>query len=86
MPAAVTPNAIRESLQEICYDVLQIKQSDPFTDDLRFEDDLGANSLDMVELVMAMEEEFNVDICDSDAESLKTVGDAVAYIEKASRQ
>jgi len=47
-----------------------------------FIDDLGADSLDTVELVMALEEEFNAEIPDEDAEKLKTVGDAVKYIEE----
>jgi acyl carrier protein len=47
-----------------------------------FVDDLGADSLDTVELVMAFEEEFNIEIPDEDAEHIKTVGDAVAYIKR----
>jgi len=46
-----------------------------------FVDDLGADSLDIVELVMALEEEFSIEISDEDAEKIKTVGDAVQYIE-----
>jgi len=48
-----------------------------------FVDDLGADSLDQVELIMAMEEEFNVSISDEDAEKIATVQDAVDYIQKA---
>lgn len=48
-----------------------------------FIDDLGADSLDQVELVMAFEEEFNVEIPDDAAESIQTFGDAVAYLIKA---
>ena len=44
-------------------------------------DDLGADSLDTVELIMALEEEFNIEIPDEDAEKMSTVGDAVKYIE-----
>ena len=44
--------------------------------------DLGADSLDTVELVMAFEEEFNIEIPDEEAEKIKTVGDAVSYIEE----
>ena len=47
-----------------------------------FIDDLGADSLDTVELVMAFEEEFTIDIPDEDAEQMRTVGEAIAYIEK----
>ncbi len=52
------------------------------TPEAAFVDDLGADSLDTVELVMAFEEEFGVEIPDHDAEGIKTVGDALAYIEK----
>ena len=48
-----------------------------------FIDDLGADSLDIVELVMAMEEEFDIEIPDEDAEKIQTVGQAIEYIEKA---
>ena len=48
-----------------------------------FVDDLGADSLDQVELIMAMEEEFDVSIPDEDAEKITTVKDAVEYVEKA---
>lgn len=47
----------------------------------KFIDDLGADSLDTVELVMAFEEEFGIEIPDSDAEKIQTVGDAVSFIE-----
>ena len=49
-----------------------------------FIDDLGADSLDQVELVMAFEEEFGVEIPDDAAETIQTVGDAVSFVEKAS--
>ncbi|NQT33136.1 MAG: acyl carrier protein [Candidatus Omnitrophica bacterium] len=56
-------------------------------DDAKFIDDLGADSLDTVELVMALEEEFGAEIPDEEAEKLSTVGDAVSYIEgKAAKQ
>ena len=51
------------------------------TMDASFEDDLGADSLDLVELVMALEEEYDVEIDDEEAEKLKTVGDAVNFIK-----
>lgn len=50
------------------------------TPEASFEDDLGADSLDLVELIMALEEEFGISIPDEDAEKIKTVADAVAYI------
>tara|TARA_Y100000590_G_scaffold458377_1_gene612967 strand:+ start:1337 stop:1576 length:240 start_codon:yes stop_codon:yes gene_type:complete len=52
------------------------------TTDAAFVDDLGADSLDTVEMVMAFEEEFAIDISDEDAEQMTTVGDAIDYIEK----
>lgn len=47
-----------------------------------FVDDLGADSLDLVELIMSMEEEFDTDISDEDAEQITTVKDAIAYVNK----
>ena len=52
------------------------------TEDASFVDDLGADSLDTVELVMAFEEEFEVEIPDEDAERMQTVGDAIRYLEE----
>ncbi len=52
------------------------------TMEARFREDLGADSLDLVELVMAFEEEFGETISDEDAQSIKTVGDVIKYIEK----
>ena len=54
------------------------------TDESNFIDDLGADSLDTVELVMAFEEEFGSEISDSDAEKILTVGDAIKFIENKS--
>lgn len=48
----------------------------------RLKEDLGADSLDMVELIMAMEEEFDVDIPDEEAQNIRTVADAVNYVEQ----
>ena len=56
-------------------------EADKVTEDASFIDDLGADSLDIVELVMAMEEEFEVEIPDEEAENIKTVGDAINYIK-----
>jgi len=54
---------------------------DEVTEDSSFIEDLGADSLDVVELVMAFEEEFDVEIPDEDAENIRTVDDAVSYLE-----
>ena len=56
------------------------------TDNASFIDDLGADSLDTVELVMAFEEEFGAEIPDEDAEKLQTVGDAIKYVEEKTSQ
>lgn len=55
------------------------------TDEASFVEDLGADSLDTVELVMAFEEEFGIDIPDEDAEQMRTVGDAIAYLARYSQ-
>ena len=57
-------------------------EEDKVTSEASFVDDLGADSLDTVELVMALEEEFGIDIPEEDAESMRTVGDAVAYVRE----
>jgi acyl carrier protein len=57
-------------------------EADKVTEDASFIDDLGADSLDIVELVMAFEEEFSVEIPDEAAEKIGTVGDAIEYVEK----
>ncbi len=56
-------------------------EADKVTEDASFIDDLGADSLDIVELVMAFEEEFNVEIPDDAAEKIATVNDAIEYID-----
>ena len=70
---------IEEKIREIIVDKLKVEASDvtPEKDIVR---DLGADSLDQVELVMALEEEFKLEISDEDAEKIKTVSDAVNYI------
>ncbi|MEO1168280.1 MAG: acyl carrier protein [Pseudomonadota bacterium] len=57
-------------------------EADKVTEDAAFIDDLGADSLDIVELVMAFEEEFGVEIPDDAAEDITTVKDAISYIDK----
>jgi acyl carrier protein len=71
---------IIEKVSEVIVDQLNVERDD-VTEEASFIDDLGADSLDLVELVMALEAEFNVSIPDEDVESIKTVADAVAYIE-----
>ena len=69
-----------EKVKKIVVEQLGVAE-DPVTEGAKFIDDLGADSLDQVELVMAFEEEFGSDIPDEDAEKLTTVGDAIKYIE-----
>ncbi|CAN5703561.1 MAG: acyl carrier protein [Gemmatimonadetes bacterium] len=57
-------------------------EAEKVTSEASFVEDLGADSLDTVELVMAFEEEFGIEIPDEDAEKLQTVGDAIAYIQQ----
>ncbi|HEX3158165.1 MAG TPA: acyl carrier protein [Gemmatimonadaceae bacterium] len=57
-------------------------EREKLTGDASFIEDLGADSLDIVELVMEFEKEFNIDIPDEDAEKLRTVGDALAYLNE----
>ena len=70
-------------VKEIIIDELGV-EADKVTIEASFVDDLGADSLDTVELVMAFEEEFGIDIPDEDAEQMRTVGDAIAYIDQNS--
>ena len=66
-------------IKEIIIDKLGIEES-KITNEARFIEDLGADSLDTVELIMQFEEEFNIEIPDEDAETIVTVGKAVDYI------
>jgi acyl carrier protein len=71
---------IFDKVKAVVVDQLNVEDEEVI-DDASFIDDLGADSLGIVELVMALEEEFGVSIPDEDAESIKTVGDAVSYIQ-----
>lgn len=71
--------AIAQKVKELVAQQLGVNE-EQVTDTASFKDDLGADSLDIVELVMAFEEEFNIDIPDEDAEKVTTVGQAVSYI------
>jgi acyl carrier protein len=72
--------ALEEKVKEIIVDQLGV-DADEVTPEASFIEDLGADSLDTVELVMALEEEFNMEIPDEEAEKIKTVGDAIDYIK-----
>lgn len=71
---------IFEKVKEIVVDVLKVHDEDAVTEDAELVDDLDASSLDVVELVMALEDEFPVKIPDEDADKVKTVGDIVEYL------
>ncbi|HOQ67000.1 MAG TPA: acyl carrier protein [Candidatus Atribacteria bacterium] len=71
---------VLSKVKEIVVDQLGVDEDDVSLD-ASFIDDLGADSLDIVELIMAFEEEFDIEIPDDDAERITTVGEAVEYIE-----
>lgn len=75
--------SIEAKVREIIINELGV-ESEKVTPDASFVEDLGADSLDTVELVMAFEEEFGLDIPDEDAEQMRTVGDAISYLSKNS--
>jgi acyl carrier protein len=72
--------AIEDKVKEIIVDQLGV-EPEQVKPEAAFIDDLGADSLDTVELVMAFEEEFDIEIPDEDAEKIKTVGNAIDYIK-----
>lgn len=77
--------AVRDKVKQIIVEQLGVDEAQ-VEDSASFVDDLGADSLDIVELVMAFEEAFDVDIPDSDAEKIQTVKDAVEYIEAKAKK
>ncbi len=72
---------IKEKVVTIIVDKLGVEENE-VTNEASFTNDLGADSLDTVELIMEFEKEFNISIPDEEAEKIQTVGDAVSYIEK----
>jgi acyl carrier protein len=76
-----TMAAVDEKVKQIIVEQLQVDDAE-VTPNASFQEDLGADSLDVVELVMQFEEAFDIQIPDEDAEKIKTVNDAVQYIEK----
>jgi len=75
----MSEKSIEEKVKDIIVEQLGVNP-EQVTPTASFIEDLGADSLDTVELVMAFEEEFNVEVPDEDAEKLQTVGDVVTYI------
>ncbi len=74
--------AVLDEVKEVVAEQLGVN-IDEIKEDSKFVEDLGADSLDVVELVMALEEKFDIEIPDEAAESIATVADAVKYIEEA---
>ena len=77
----MSEKSIDQKVKDIIVEQLSVN-AEQVTPEATFIEDLGADSLDIVELVLAFEEEFGVEVPDSDAEKLLTVGDVVKYIEE----
>jgi acyl carrier protein len=72
--------ALFDDVKEVVVEQLNVNPAE-VKEESKFVEDLGADSLDVVELVMALEEKFDIEIPDTDAEKIVTVGDAIKYIE-----
>ena len=72
--------SVTEKVKKMIVDQLGVSVSE-VVPEAKFIDDLGADSLDIVELIMALEDEYSIEIPDEDAEKMETVGDAIRYIE-----
>jgi acyl carrier protein len=77
---AMDQQAILDKIKEVVADKLDADPSD-VVEGASFVDDLGADSLDVVELIMGLEDEFDIEISDEEAEGIQTVGDAIRFIE-----
>ncbi len=71
---------LKEKVNSIIVEKLGVDDSSSLVPEANLLDDLGADSLDVVELVMALEEEFNIEVPDEDVESIRTIGDIVQYV------
>ena len=80
---AMSEKSTEEKVKDIICEQLGVT-ADQVTQEAKFIEDLGADSLDTVELVMAFEEEFSIEVPDEDAEKLTTVGDVVTYVDEKS--
>jgi acyl carrier protein len=78
---AADQGSIEERLKRIIAEQLGVDESQ-VTPNASFEEDLNADSLDLVELIMSLEEEFGIEISEEDAEKIRTVGDAIEYIRE----
>ena len=81
----MSEKSIEEKVKDIIVEQLGVNP-EQVTSSASFIEDLGADSLDTVELVMAFEEEFNIEVPDEDAEKLQKVGDVVSYIENKAQK
>jgi acyl carrier protein len=77
--------SVEQKVKEIIVEQLGVEEGQ-VTDNAKFVEDLGADSLDTVELVMALEEEFGLEIPDTEAEKIRSVGDAVNYIKNNAKK
>ena len=77
--------SVEQRVKEIIVEQLGVEESQ-VTEQAKFVEDLGADSLDTVELVMAFEEEFDIEIPDEDAEKLTTVGEATSYLKNKTEE
>jgi acyl carrier protein len=77
--------AVEDRIKAIVAEQLGVAE-DEVTPEASFTDDLGADSLDIVELVMAIEEEYGIEIPDDDAEKIQTIQDAITYIEERTQK
>ena len=80
----MSEKSIEDKVRDIIVDQLGVN-AEQVVKDARFIEDLGADSLDTVELVMAFEEEFSIEVPDEEAEKLQTVGDVISYVEEHSQ-
>ncbi len=76
---------IADKVKAIVMEKLNIDDAGKVTEEATFVNDLGADSLDTVELIMDLENTFNIEIPETESEKIKTVGDAIAYIESATK-
>jgi acyl carrier protein len=81
----MSEQTIEQRVKKIIVDQLSVN-ADQVTPEAKFIEDLGADSLDTVELVMALEEEFGIEVPDEQAEKLQSVGDVIKYIEETQQK
>jgi acyl carrier protein len=79
---SMSEKSVEDKVKEIIVEQLSVNE-EQVTQEAKFIEDLGADSLDVVELVMAFEEQFGIEVPDEDAEKLQTVGDVNSYIKEA---